>query len=327
MQFLTRKLGVLMMSILLIAGSFSTAFANAEYETITYQRAVELALKNSTEVRKSLFDIDKAKKQRQEFESNFDPEVITNLPGENIYQINLTDASLRVQEKLNDRKLAYNKNTLPVRILAIFNDIEKVTQDKELLLIKRENVSKNIDIAYAKLSNGMASKYDVDKSLRELENINKQIEDMDIKIESNYNELKKIMEIGPTRKIKIEPMPLEYKPLKDSEYLVEYHIGKAKAVDINLYAKELQKDIDTVNQTFYMFALTPADKFDPYSDPYKIQTAEKSIKNVEIEQIKTDLSAPMPVEVAKSLKFQTVCANPFNEIATKANSKIFLIIN
>ena len=291
MQFSIKKISILMMcSMLLIAGK-SASFANSQYETITYEKAVELALKNSTEVRRSIFDIDKAKNQKNEFENNFDYSDIENLPAQSIFQINLTEKSLRVQQKLNERKLEYNKATLPVRILSIFNDIDKANQDKELLLIKKENISKNIDIAYAKLSNGAASKYDVDKNLRDLENINKQISDMDIKIESNHNELKKIMEIGPTRKIKTKPIEVDYKPLKESEFLIDHHIGKAVAVDINIYAKELQKDIETVNQTYYMFALTPTDKFDPYAESYKIQSSEKSIKNIEIEQLKRDISS------------------------------------
>ena len=53
----------MMCSMLLIAGK-SASFANSQYETITYEKAVELALKNSTEVRRSIFDIDKAKNQK-----------------------------------------------------------------------------------------------------------------------------------------------------------------------------------------------------------------------------------------------------------------------
>lgn len=280
---------ILALMILISSGFFS--FANENPEKITYEQAVELALKNNTEIRRSNLDIQKAQRESDDFQSNFSPEVINNLPGPNIYQINLQDESLRIQKRINDRKLEYIKSTLPIRIYAVFNDIEKSIQDRDILLEKREQMSASIKLQYARYENGLISKVDIDKEEKEFRKVQKQLDDLELKIQRNYNELKKIMEIGPTRNIEIAPMPLEYRPLKENEFLINHIAGRAIAVDINILAKELEKRIDSVNQNFYMFALTPVDRFDPFSDPYKIQEAERSIKGVEVEQMKINIRA------------------------------------
>ena len=254
---------------------------------LTYEKAVELAIKESNDLKNLKLDkesktikIDDALDQFGT--SLYDPEVLALMKLQKSDKIN-TDKTAKMEN--------YIKQALAFKIKSTFTNINLMEKDLELKKMQLSNMNKKRDTLALKLEYGMESRTNLTTKDIEINQAKKDIEKLEKELEEQYIELNKSIGYDSFKRYEIEKIALEYEPIKDTQEDIDFKATRAISSDINIWGKKQQLDIQRIDVDFYALNYIsglPSNK-QANPTPYKALDLDSKITSNEIEQAKEDL--------------------------------------
>ena len=254
---------------------------------LTYEKAVELAIKESNDLKNLKLDkesktikIDDALDQFGT--SLYDPQVLALMKLQKSDKIN-TDKTAKMEN--------YIKQALAFKIKSTFTNINLMEKDLELKKMQLSNMNKKRDTLALKLEYGMESRTNLTTKDIEINQAKKDIEKLEKELEEQYIELNKSIGYDSFKRYEIEKIALEYEPIKDTQEDIDFKATRAISSDINIWGKEQQLDIQRIDVDFYALNYIsglPSNK-QANPTPYKALDLDSKITSNEIEQAKEDL--------------------------------------
>ena len=254
---------------------------------LTYEKAVELAIKESNDLKNLKLDkesktikIDDALDQFGT--SLYDPQVLALMKLQKSDKIN-TDKTAKMEN--------YIKQALAFKIKSTFTNINLMEKDLELKKMQLSNMNKKRDTLALKLEYGMESRTNLTTKDIEINQAKKDIEKLEKELEEQYIELNKSIGYDSFKRYEIEKIALEYEPIKDTQEDIDFKATRAISSDINIWGKKQQLDIQRIDVDFYALNYIsglPSNK-QANPTPYKALDLDSKITSNEIEQAKEDL--------------------------------------
>lgn len=260
-----------------------------ENALLTYESAVEMAIKESNDLKNLKLENESTTIKNDDIFDNFgtslyDPEVLALMKLQKSDKIN-TDKTAKMEN--------YIKQALTFKMKSTFTNINLMEKDLELKKLQLSNMKKKRETLALKLEYGMESRTNLTTKDIEINQAKKDIEKLEKELEEQYIELNKSIGYDSFKRYEIEKIALEYEPIKDTQEDIDFKATRAISSDINIWGKEQQLDIQRIDVDFY--ALNYIDglpsskqKYAP-STPYEALDLDSQITSNDIEQAKKDL--------------------------------------
>lgn len=222
----------------------SVAFAQTkeEQKTLTYEKAIELAIQNSLDIRQTERKIQKGEKENKELDKQSNRLTLsTEEYPEKAQEWNQLIYSLEKAEKEKDLyefSTRYTKRLLTDTIRNLFHEIESSYTNlnhsqKEIQLKEKE-----LGIAKLKYSVGKISKYEYDLMKTSLENMKKEREQKVIELQKQKLELNKYLKLKNLDEYTLVPIAYEYHPITLDEQQLDTYAIRASYVNMSVVSKE-----------------------------------------------------------------------------------------
>lgn len=208
-------------------GSEKITRQESEGTPIALEEAIELAKKNDTAIKNLLDDfrieeIDKNNLSNQFMAYAQDNSSVIGNSQDISMIVNLKKADLSAESQKYQKKLA--EDTIAASVKGNFNTILSSENKLAYSKIAAENSKKQLDITEKKYELGLESKYNYDKQKLAYEQELKDIENLELKIKTDYIKLNNLINPSGKKDYVISYNVTEYIPLKD--------------IDINVYASQ-----------------------------------------------------------------------------------------
>lgn len=284
---LSSCLTLLMINPLPIFAETNKVEETQETTMLTYDKAVELAIKESNDLKNLKLEHESTTIKNDDMFDNFgtslyDPEVLALMKLQKSDKIN-TDKTAKMEN--------YIKQALAFKIKSTFTNINLMEKDLELKKMQLSNMNKKRDTLALKLEYGMESRTNLTTKDIEINQAKKDIEKLEKELEEQYIELNKSIGYDSFKRYEIEKIALEYEPIKDTQEDIDFKATRAISSDINIWGKEQQLDIQRIDVDFYALNYIsglPSNK-QANPTPYKALDLDSKITSNEIEQAKEDL--------------------------------------
>lgn len=258
-----------------------------ETTMLTYDKAVELAIKESNDLKNLKLEHESTTIKNDDVFDNFgsslyDPEVLALMKLQKSDKIN-TDKTAKMEN--------YIKQALTFKMKSTFTNINLMEKDLELKKLQLANMIKKRDTLALKLEYGMESRTNLTTKDIEINQAKKDIEKLEKELQEQYIELNKSIGYESFERYEIEKIALEYEPIKDTQEDIDFKATRAISSDINIWGKEQQLDIQRIDVDFYALNYIsglPSNK-QANPTPYKALDLDSKITSNEIEQAKEDL--------------------------------------
>lgn len=257
-----------------------------ETNVLTYEQAVELAQKESVNLKNNLIDA-KSKEivsgdKKEEFGySLYNPAILASLQLDKKDQLD-SDKAERMDE--------YIKEGLAFTLKSIFYNIDTISKDIELQQDKVLNQQQKKKIIEIKLQYGMESQTNLTLKQLEIEQLIKDKEKMAKDLQDQYFELNKLIGFDQFRTYQIVAFPVNYQPIKDTPEDVELKTSQTIDRDISIWGKEQQLDIQRIGVDFYALNFIDGFPSDKQSNPTPLEAQKLDIQVSanQIQQAKKD---------------------------------------
>lgn len=286
---------IIVLATFIIANPFQI-FAN-DYEIsdsnnanfLTYEDAVKMAIKESTEIKNSQLEKESNSKKISESKDSL---------GDSLYDPQLLALmKIQKQESINnektDRLEDYIKQVLTFKIKSIFNDINLMKSEIELKKEQLSNSTKKRDILALKVEHGMESKTNLTTKDIEIKQSKKDIESLENDLEKKYIELNKLIGKDSFERYEIERLSFKYTPIKDTKEDIEFKATRAVNSDMSIWGKKQELEIQSIDVDFYSLnyvnGLRGDKQLSSPSAPYKSLELDSQITSNSLEQDKADL--------------------------------------
>lgn len=284
---LSSCLTLLMINPLPIFAETNKVEETQETTMLTYDKAVELAIKESNDLKNLKLEHESTTIKNDDIFDNFgtslyDPEVLALMKLQKSDKIN-TDKTAKMEN--------YIKQALTFKMKSTFTNINLMEKDLELKKMQLSNMNKKRDTLALKLEYGMESRTNLTTKDIEINQAKKDIEKLEKELEEQYIELNKSIGYDSFKRYEIEKIALEYEPIKDTQEDIDFKATRAISSDINIWGKEQQLDIQRIDVDFYALNYIsglPSNK-QANPTPYKALDLDSKITSNEIEQAKEDL--------------------------------------
>lgn len=222
--------------------SFANQTGKKEEKLLTYEKAVELAVKNSLEIKRSEKKISKQKTSDEELD--FQGRVLIETMNENpeydqmIDQVSFGLEKSVLEKEFYEKQVRYTKVILEFTIRNLFNEIDTVHEeiklyDKEIAMLKKE-----IAIADVKKERGLISRYDYNVLDNSLQEIQKNKTQKYLILNKHLLELNKYLDLKDLNEYSIVEIPYSFKPLNLKEEEVKLKGLQASSANMQVVAKE-----------------------------------------------------------------------------------------
>lgn len=254
---------------------------------LTYEKAVELAIKESNDLKNMKLDKEsetiKVDDALDQFGTSlYDPQVLALM-------------KIQKSDKISNEKIAkmedYTKQALAFKLKSMFNNINLMQKDLELKMLQLNNMIKKRDTIALKLEYGMESKTNLTTKDIEINQTKKDIETLEKELEEQYIALSKIIGYDSFTKYQIEDLDFEYQPIKDTQEDIEFKITRALSSDINIWGQKQKLEIQRIDVDFYSLNYISGLPSNMQSSPtpYKVLELDSKILSNDLEQAKKDL--------------------------------------
>ncbi len=258
-----------------------------ENSLLTYESAVEMAIKESNDLKNLKLENESTTIKTDDMLDNFG----TSLYNPELLALMKLQKSDNINSEKTSRMENYIKQALAFKIKSTFTNINLMEKDLELKKMQLSNMNKKRDTLALKLEYGMESRTNLTTKDIEINQAKKDIEKLEKELEEQYIELNKSIGYDSFKRYEIEKIALEYEPIKDTQEDIDFKATRAISSDINIWGKEQQLDIQRIDVDFYALNYIsglPSNK-QANPTPYKAQDLDSKITSNEIEQAKEDL--------------------------------------
>ena len=222
----------------------SIGFAQTKQEpkTLSYEKAVELAIQNSLEIRQIDRKLQKVETTNKELDktSNRLSSSPNDYPGKDeewnklVYSLEKEDK----EKSLNEFSIRYTKRMLEDTIRKLFHSIESsVTEmkdyDKQIELKQKE-----LQIAKVRYSVGKISRYDYDLLQTSLEGMKRTKEQKRLELQKQKLELNKYLRLKDLDEYTLLSIPYQYQPISLTDGQLDSHALRASHSNMSVIAKE-----------------------------------------------------------------------------------------
>lgn len=278
-----RFLPILMIAVM-IGSSFSYAVEGKKEEQkyLTYEKAVEIATKNSLELKKTQKKLDKIKTTEEELDDQSSQlreglEVPPNAD-QLMDKVSLGLASAELEKELGKQSIKYTISLMELAIRNLFNQIDFAydsikVYEKEIELLKKE-----LSIADIKMKRGLISQYDYNVLKTSLEGMEKSKTQKYLELNKLFLQLNQYLDLKDIETYQFVEIPYEFKSLVLEPEEVKLRGLQASSVNMQVVAKEH-------GVTMQQLVLNR----DLYEGNRAIQQADLYIQQTEILQLKEDI--------------------------------------
>lgn len=258
-----------------------------ENSLLTYESAVEMAIKESNDLKNLKLENESTTIKTDDMLDNFG----TSLYNPEVLALIKLQKSDNINSEKTSRMENYIKQALSFKIKSTFSNIKLMEKDLELKKAQLSNMNKKRDTLALKLEYGMESRTNLTTKDIEINQAKKDIEKLEKELEEQYIELNKSIGYDSFKRYEIEKIALEYEPIKDTQEDIDFKATRAISSDINIWGKKQQLDIQRIDVDFYALNYIsglPSNK-QANPTPYKALDLDSKITSNEIEQAKEDL--------------------------------------
>lgn len=281
-----KKILPVALSIVMICSSYSYGgeVQKDKAKYLTYEKAVELAVKNSLEVKRTQKKLDKIEVSNEEldYQSQQLREGLFIPPNsdELMDKVSFGLEQGEMEKELGKQSIQYTKSMLEMAIRGLFNGIDSSYEairmhEKEIELLKKE-----ISVADVKMKRGVISRYDYGLLKTSLDGMEKDKTQKYLELNKQFLELNKYLDLKDIGTYQFVEIPYEFHPLELSSDDVKIKGMQASSSNMQVTAKEhgvsLQKLL--LNR-------------DLYEGNKAIQMADIYIQETEILKLKEDIRA------------------------------------
>ncbi len=234
------------LAVLFVVGASSFAFAvdkpNKEDHVLTYEKALELALYNSLEVKQTDKRLNKIDKTNKELDGE-SASLIRTMKYNPQYDMQMDGVifGLEKAEKeknLYSRSITYTKELISLAVRNQFNTIDSTNSDMKLCDEQINLKEKELQIANVKKSRGLISKHDYEALQNSLEELKKTKEQKKLGMNKALLELNHYLNLKDIQDYTIRPIAYEYQPLTLKNTEIETKALQASSVNMAVTAKE-----------------------------------------------------------------------------------------
>ncbi len=195
---------------------------------LTYDGALELALKNS-------YDLKDLELQLEKAEDQYDNTYLT--PGTYNPNTIKSKKSLEVSKEWVEKQLEIKKESIEFEIENAINDLAILKKELEVTNFQIENNEENLRIAKLKAENGMQSDYDLSVELDNQDQLLKEKKSLEISIDNAYLNLNKLLGKEENERYEVEAN-ITYSPLDSLD--IDDRVRKELSTNPNIWYLEKQ---------------------------------------------------------------------------------------
>ena len=258
-----------------------------ENSLLTYESAVEMAIKESNDLKNLKLENESTTIKTDDMLDNFG----TSLYNPEVLALIKLQKSDNINSEKTSRMENYIKQALSFKIKSTFSNIKLMEKDLELKKAQLSNMNKKRDTLALKLEYGMESRTNLTTKDIEINQAKKDIEKLEKELEEQYIELNKSIGYDSFKRYEIEKIALEYEPIKDTQEDIDFKATRAISSDINIWGKEQQLDIQRIDVDFYALNYISGLPSNQQSSPapYESLELDAKISSNDLEQAKKDL--------------------------------------
>lgn len=277
--------------IILVSLVFPFADSYAQDNTnniLTYEKAVELAIKNSYDLKNLKLENDKliidTDNSREQFGNS--------LPNPALLAVYLLDEQKNMSEERTKKAEEFKKTSIAYDIKKLFVEINFLDKELNLLNKQIDNLQQKNKTMQLKYKYGMESKTNVKALELKLDGALKEKDSLKIKIKDSYIQLNKFTGMDWNDNLDLEEINYTFETIKDTDSDVSVKISKALNYDFNLFLakqasniKQKQLDLHWLN---YIESSNPINQ--TVSQPYKSIEIDNMISGNTVLDVKEKVS-------------------------------------
>lgn len=290
MLFKLRKhIAIFIMTLVLFSSYIPTYAATTQNneEVLTHKQALEMALKNSYELKNLELSSKKTTIEIDEALDNFgyallDPQFLA------AYKLDKTSS---INSEKTKRMTEFINQGLDLKIKTSFYNINSIKNDIEIQKQRIQNEDKKKAILDLKYSYGMESKTNITSKTIEIEKMKAELDKLQKNLKDEYVSLNKVIGKNPLSTYNVENIIFEYSPIKDTESDIQSKIDKALAYDLTLWGKEQQSKLAQIDLDFYTmnFINGAPSNLQPSVSPYQSIEITNTLAGNDVLQTKDEI--------------------------------------
>lgn len=211
-------------------------------KTLSYEKAVELAIKNSLDIKQIDRKLQKIETTNKELDKTSER---LSIPGidypekeddwnQLLYSLEKEDK----EKKLNEFSARYTKRMLEDTIRNLFHSIESSVLDLQDYDQQIQLKQKELQIAKVRYSVGKISRYDYDSIKTSLEGMKRTKEQKRLELQKQKLELNKYLRLNNLDEYTLVSIPYQYQPITLTDAELNSHAVRASHTNMDVVAKE-----------------------------------------------------------------------------------------
>jgi hypothetical protein len=211
-------------------------------KTLSYEKAVELAIKNSLDIKQIDRKLQKIETTNKELDKKSER---LSIPGidypekeddwnQLLYSLEKEDK----EKKLNEFSARYTKRMLEDTIRNLFHSIEFSVLDLQDYDQQIQLKQKELQIAKVRYSVGKISRYDYDLIKTSLEGMKRTKEQKRLELQKQKLELNKYLRLNNLDEYTLVSIPYQYQPITLTDAELNSHAVRASHTNMDVVAKE-----------------------------------------------------------------------------------------
>ncbi|MFZ5966140.1 MAG: stalk domain-containing protein [Bacillota bacterium] len=218
---------------------------------LTYEEAIEKALKHSYTLKNQLGQLEKLEDSRENITINEYPSSTGNgqEDAQRLSQLKSVK-SLDINIEMTKKDIESTKESIGFEVRNAMNEINKLLSEKKLMTLELENAKTNLEMAKTKAGIGSISKYDLQK---EEDTYHKAVNEKDVlekSIESAYMKLNNLIGVSQSQQYVVEEN-IKYEPV--SEKNVDYLVTKGISESPSIWNQEKKIELAELDLDLYVF--------------------------------------------------------------------------
>lgn len=279
---------VLILSMLLNPMLVNAQEAN-NVSILTYEEAVNIAIRNNTDLQKNRLTQRQAEENSKLLNSMVDSIPaggIALIPGEQKYNLALQATGLNIQKDQASVMEPFIVESLSISIKNSFNTIDRLNNEIDLYKKKIDLEQKNRRIISDKNRLGMASDVELNNQDKKIKDMQSTLNNKLLQLDKAYYDLKKAVGIQYNNNIKIEPVAFEYSLIDAKDDILEYRIAKTLEKDIQIWMLNNQIKLNDVEIAFSGMTSLPLTSLSMEGKPAEVNKLENAIVYTNIQDAK-----------------------------------------
>lgn len=239
----------------------------ADESVMTYEKAIEMALKNSNELRNKKLELEKAE------------ELLENTyltPGTYNPVLIQTNKGRQISKESAEKEIEITKESIKFQVENAINDINILEKELTITEFKMNNDKEKLRIEKLKAEHGLESKFNLDMLTKTQEEQKKEKEVLQLKLNDAYEKLNHLLALSKDERYKTEEN-IVYSPLVDVD--IDSLVRKELSNNIHIWSYEKQIESAELGVKLYEYNALPN------QDPYKVKeidvvTAKNNLKKL-----------------------------------------------